>query len=113
MRLLSHCDCCMPCPLRPLLYHFHFLSNAWNSVEENWRYLRRKRKSGTKEHFSVCWVLWAVERPLRCILNMLIQLFVMKIRSVLDEVLHLDRRTEMKRIGAFYKFVISTLVFAP
>jgi hypothetical protein len=37
----------------------------------------------------------------------------MKIRSVLDEVLHLDRRTEMKRIGAFYKFVILTLVFAP
>jgi len=31
---------------------------------------------------------------------MLIQFFVMKIRSVLDEVLHLDRRTEMKQIGA-------------
>jgi hypothetical protein len=46
-------------------------------------------------------------------LYVLIQLFVMKIRSVLDEVLHLDRQTAIKRIGAFYKFVILTLVFAP
>jgi len=37
----------------------------------------------------------------------------MKIRSVLDEVLHLDRWTEIKRISTFYKFVLLTLVFAP
>jgi len=37
----------------------------------------------------------------------------MKVRSVLDKVLHLDRRTEMKRLGTFYKFVFLTLVFAP
>jgi len=37
----------------------------------------------------------------------------MKIRSVLDEVLLLDRQTEMKRTGTFYKFVLLILVFAP
>jgi hypothetical protein len=36
-----------------------------------------------------------------------------EVRSVSDEVLYLDRRTEMKRIGAFYRFVILTQVFAP